>query len=200
VRSRREARFIRMSVSISYTTNPENIRAVLLLYADNPRKPSIHEVAALSGTTAHNIYAILQENLPPERYRLEKALRYSRSKTGVKNPMRGKSGSRHHGYQGVVQAKGGYLQLKVNGRYELLHRHVMAQALGMRRLPSHLDVHHIDKDKENNSLDNLALVTKSGHGKLHAENPGSSKLSLWEQWESGISRLKETNPTLLTDS
>jgi hypothetical protein len=28
-------------------------------------------------------------------------------------------------------------------------------------------VHHIDRDRSNNSDDNLALVTRAGHGRLH---------------------------------
>lgn len=185
-----------MSVSKTFTGDPENVRKVLALYRDNPRKPTITEVAALVGTTYHNVHTIIAQNMPADRRKAEKALRYSRSKMSKRNPMHGRSGSLHHGYQGVIAAKDGYLQLKVDGRYELLHRHVMAQQLGMKRLPAWLDVHHIDEIKHNCDPDNLAVVTKAGHGKLHAKRSQSERLPLWAQWESGTSRSTETTLTL----
>lgn len=49
---------------------------------------------------------------------------------------------------------------------KMLHRVVMEARLG-RRLKADEDVHHIDGDKTNNEDNNLALVTKSGHQRLH---------------------------------
>ena len=64
----------------------------------------------------------------------------------------------------------------------------MAEALGLESLPERLSVHHINKDKTDNRLDNLALVTSAGHQKLHACTPPSPKSTLWEQWVFGTSR------------
>lgn len=38
------------------------------------------------------------------------------------------------------------------------------------KAPSNLHIHHIDENKSNNSIDNLALVTNSGHIRIHAVN------------------------------
>jgi hypothetical protein len=67
----------------------------------------------------------------------------------------------------------GYLARKVryeDGRYatQLEHRVVMEQILG-RELSSQEIVHHKDKNKRNNSPENLELTTKSVHAKHHAE-------------------------------
>lgn len=183
-----------MSVSKAYTNDPKNVEAVLGLYLSD-EKPVVREVAQRLGTTAHNVQYILRTSLDPERLRAEQALRYSRSKMGERNPMQGRSGSLHHNYVGVIPDGHGYLQVKVSGKYVLLHRKVMADALGVERLPDWLDVHHIDENKHNNDLDNLALVTRSGHRRLHARRSDFEKLPLWAQWESGTSKSRGTIPT-----
>lgn len=48
----------------------------------------------------------------------------------------------------------------------LEHRYIIQQLLG-RPLLSSEQVHHIDGDRLNNSLDNLVLLTNSDHQKLH---------------------------------
>lgn len=49
---------------------------------------------------------------------------------------------------------------------KMIHRLVMEKFIG-RELFSHEVVHHIDGDKSNNSIDNLALMTTSAHARLH---------------------------------
>lgn len=67
------------------------------------------------------------------------------------------------------------VRIKTSGYYEItkgenkgrnLHTVIMEMKLG-RPLMSDECVHHIDEDKSNNSIDNLALVTKKGHARLH---------------------------------
>ena len=43
----------------------------------------------------------------------------------------------------------------------------MAEHLGLTEIPKGFVVHHIDGNKHNNDISNLALVTVSGHGKWH---------------------------------
>jgi hypothetical protein len=158
-------------------------------------KPTIQETARLCGTTFQNVSRILQMFMDDEEFRQEKALRYSRSRVGNLNPMLGRYGSQHHNYKGEIRTAQGYLQRKVGDRYVLSHRAVMAEALGLDFLPSHLEVHHIDGDKTNNSLDNLALATRSGHAKLHGKKSPFEKLPLWHQWEFGTSKSLTTIPS-----
>lgn len=184
-----------MSVSKTYVRNPQNVQQVLEQYkADD--KPTVPDLAARLGTTFHNVQHILKTHLSAEEYAAEKALRYSRSKAGLKNPMSDKSGSLHPNFIGDIEDGHGYLMRKVEGRYEQVHRIVMAEAIGLvpPLLPRSLHVHHIDGDKKNNVLDNLALVTPAGHRTLH-RTTGWSKSPLWEQWVSGTSRSQETTPT-----
>lgn len=175
-----------MSVSKRYVANPKNAEAVLKTYCGR-KKPTIKETAVILGTTFHNVHWILHEHLDPKKLKAEQALRYSKSMMR-ENPMRGLVGAKHHNYKGEVADGHGYLQTKINGRYVLVHRHVLAEALGLEILPSWFDVHHIDEDKQNNDITNLALVTPEGHSALHRKIPRSEKLPLWEQYQSGTLR------------
>jgi hypothetical protein len=56
----------------------------------------------------------------------------------------------------------------VNGKQMLVSRVVMAQHLG-RPLSSDELVHHINHDPFDNRLENLTIVTRSEHKKLHSE-------------------------------
>jgi hypothetical protein len=61
----------------------------------------------------------------------------------------------------------GYVEItrgEHKGRSE--HVRVMETRLGRRLRPDEV-VHHIDRDRSNNSIDNLALVTRAGHTRLH---------------------------------
>jgi len=183
-----------MSVSKGFVQDRNNVNEVLAAYLA-PDKPTLQQVALRLGTTFHNVQHIVTQGLSKEALKAEQALRYSRSKMGPDNPMTDKSGSQHHGFKGDVPDGHGYLQRKVGRRYEYVHRIVMAEALGMTKLPEWVEVHHIDEDKTNNALDNLAVVTKKGHRYLHAKRSLFARSPLWAQWVSGTSKSLETTPT-----
>lgn len=183
-----------MSVSMTYVRDKKNVKRVMDLYLSGQR-PTLEDVAKELGTTYQNVRYIAASELDPERYKLEKAIRYSRSKTGSLNPMNQKSGSQHHNFKGDIPDGHGYLMRKVGGKYHQVHRLMMAEALGLGELPSTFVVHHINGDSLDNRLDNFALVTPVGHGVLHSEGSYLSKLTIWEHWELGTSRLRETTPT-----
>jgi hypothetical protein len=116
--------------------------------------------------TVATVVEVLRRDIPKEELRRLKALKYSESKLGDKNPATGK---RPSNYRGECSDGRGYLTRVVNGERHFVHRVVMAEMLGMpvTALPSSLDVHHIDENKTNNSPDNLALVTRAGHAEIH---------------------------------
>lgn len=72
----------------------------------------------------------------------------------------------------------GYMRVYVPGHptasrdgYALEHRYVLYEA-GMRLPTGAWHVHHIDGDKANNAVDNLAVLTASAHHRLHARQSG----------------------------
>ena len=91
----------------------------------------------------------------------------------VKNNVNIKGHSKGHKAQhltdfnlacGSFKEKKGYI--KRAGQLE--HRAVMEQKLG-RKLRQGEYVHHIDCNKQNNSPENLMVVSKSEHAKIHAD-------------------------------
>jgi len=90
-----------------------------------------------------------------------------KSSAGNLNPMTGKTREQHHNWVGECDDGYGYLTCLHLGQRMFVHRVVMAEALGLSSLPEELDVHHIDGNKKNNVLDNLALVTRLGHRAIH---------------------------------
>jgi hypothetical protein len=61
-----------------------------------------------------------------------------------------------------------YKTIQVEKRQIRTHRYLMEKKLGRKLKPDEL-VHHIDENKNNNAIDNLVIVTRSEHKKLHPE-------------------------------
>jgi hypothetical protein len=59
----------------------------------------------------------------------------------------------------ISKNKGGYLQVKLNGRYRLLHQIISEIYLGKR--PVELVTNHIDGNKLNNRYGNLEYITRA---------------------------------------
>ena len=74
----------------------------------------------------------------------------------------------HPAYNGgTYHAPSGYIYLRQpDGTYKAEHRIVAEEMLG-RKLNENEIVHHIDENKQNNSKDNLIVMTREEHAKLH---------------------------------
>ena len=72
-------------------------------------------------------------------------------------------------YSGVIfcrdEKTGYYLNSTLRVR---MHRYVWEKEVG--KIPDGFEVHHLDRDKSNNSIDNLALMTEKGHKFIHCKD------------------------------
>jgi len=68
-------------------------------------------------------------------------------------------------FKGWYIDKQGYKYIRINRTYIAEHRHIMEQYLN-RKLKTSEYIHHIDGDRLNNHIENLALVSSSEHLKI----------------------------------
>src|SRR3990167_7721480 len=104
--------------------------------------------------------------------------RMSKQYIGKGNPMYGKatwnkgkklpqlSGKNNSNWKGGRFILQGYIHNSVNGVEIEEHRRVMEEYLG-RKLKSSEIVHHINHNKIDNRIENLMIVTRSEHVRIH---------------------------------
>jgi len=166
-----------MSRSKKWTTNEKNISEVIRLYR-GCNLLTLEKIALKLNTTFHNVQYIVRHHIPKEERRVLKILRYSASKAGDLNPMKGKNGAKHPNFIGDCQDGRGYLTRIHNGKRMFVHHIVMMEKLGLTEIPDGFMVHHIDGNGLNNALDNLVLCTSTAHRILHSREQDSETLRL----------------------
>jgi HNH endonuclease len=165
-----------VSVSKKWISDPKNIRQVLEKYKTSELKTA-YQIAEELGTSYHNVYHTLRNNIPMEERKALKAIRLSAGKLKEKNPMWGKMEQQHPNWKGECSDHKGYVTRMHNGKRTFVHQIVIMEALGLSEFPKGMVVHHINGDRLNNNLDNLALTTNIGHRKIHAlQNPDTKAL------------------------
>lgn len=78
--------------------------------------------------------------------------------------------------KGWIHQKYGYKVIRVNGKSVPEHRYIMEQHIG-RKLKHDEQVHHIDGNRLNNTIENLQIMTRAEHARLHMKRVGFPKLS-----------------------
>lgn len=160
----------------TYNVTQEEKDAIVYLYLHAPDKPTLDQVAREMDRSLHRtIVPVLKEYLGEEEFKKQKALRYSRSRRDTLKKRPDKCGTESPRYMGAVLDGNGYLLIlkpewytgKQGSKHIFLHHKVFCEATGMTEIPPGFVVHHVDGDRMNNSIDNLALLSASAHQKMH---------------------------------
>jgi HNH endonuclease len=101
---------------------------------------------------------------------------------------------RGHNRLGVGKGwiEGGYWHVSIDGQKVAFHRWLVEQMLG-RPLTSEEVVHHVDGDPLNNDPDNLVLLSRSEHQRLHT---AGIRRRRWSEQE--IARARELHEAGMT--
>jgi len=136
---------------------------------------TIQEIADMLGVAFWKVGGYLHKNYPIEHRLARKSICYRNSKLGNKNPSHGKNGKDSKKFIGdISDGKGYILNLKPDwytGRkgckHVFKHSIVMCESMFMSEIPQGFCIHHIDGNKTNNNINNLALMTLGAHSRLH---------------------------------
>ena len=140
-----------------------------------------------------------------EAYRERKRRLKSRATSGENHwhyGMRGRESplynpdSRYLSTQGywVVKAPEWWTGNTDDSNRVLEHRVVCAEKLGLTEIWENYEVHHIDEDKTNNDPDNLYMIHKFEHARLHVEGRLAEKVQRLSQVGVGPSGPKRPSP------
>lgn len=138
---------------------------------------TIDQIASSLDLGYKKVYNVIAKHYTVEQRQERKSRTYANSKRGDKNPMKDVTREDHPKWKGGVVPDGnGYLMVlkpdwyegRKGSNYVFQHTIVMCEALGLKKLPRGWVVHHIDKDKTNNDINNLTLLTNGAHMRLHS--------------------------------
>lgn len=166
--------FVKKGNAVSHDVDAEKVAIICNLFENT--NMDLQSIRKTVGIRYDRMLSVISEHFSEEYCNQRKSKLYRLSKLGDKNPMLGKEKEQHPRYKGTVNDGNGYLMClkpnwytgRVGSKYVFVHSVVMCEHLGITEIPKGYIVHHIDGNKHNNNIDNLALMTISGHGKLHA--------------------------------
>lgn len=118
-----------------------------------------------------NIFKKYPEDFKRER----KARSYSRSKSGDNNHWTGVTGSDHPKFKGDISDGKGYTLVlrpdwftgRTGSNHVFKHHVVLCANLNLNEIPEGYVVHHCNCVPTDNDFNNLVLMTRSEHGRLH---------------------------------
>ena len=161
--------------------DPQTIEAVCRMYKYTDTR--IQDIALEFHLNNYVLQVILDRNFSQKFQDDRKSRIYRKSWVGRENWMTGRTGEAHPNYKGLVEDGHGYYMIikpswytgRAKSEYVFYHTVVMCEALGLTELPAGFVIHHIDGNKKNNDISNLALINISGHSKLHMIQRNLSK-------------------------
>lgn len=152
-------------------TNPEEGIAFVNEYLSSER-PYFKELCQKYKVSLSKGRNYLKRYLTEEQRKEQHSLRVAQARFA----RNGATGKHSANYKGICVDSEGYASVYTTALDEetsraRLNRKVFAEALGIdvHCIPQSLEVHHIDTDRLNNNLDNLALCTRQAHAKLHKQ-------------------------------
>lgn len=161
---------------MAWSINEPNVATMAVMYAHGQSIPQISEKTGINRSRVRSellkFGIVLRSRAEGVRMRDDlgshmKGKTRTFSDEWKANISAGRTEWANQNAKGVSTKATGYV---VRTRGEDIHRgeHVviMEARLGRRLLPDEV-VHHIDRDRSNNDPNNLALVTRSGHARLH---------------------------------
>jgi hypothetical protein len=136
----------------------------------------IDQIARKFGVRTSRIMEIQQNEFHPHFIAERKRQCYSASKSGNKNPMWGIEPEQHPRFIGEVADGNGYIMVlkpdwftgRPGSKHVFKHTVVMCENLGITELPRGFVVHHINHDRTDNTIDNLALMSVNAHSRIHS--------------------------------
>ncbi len=80
-----------------------------------------------------------------------------------------KKGKEHPRFKdGLAGKRGQYKRVQINKKRVNLSHKIFCEFHNIASVPKGFVIHHIDENKDNNSIENLMMLSKSKHSKLHA--------------------------------
>lgn len=166
--------FVRKRSNYEKPVPEDKVNIICNLFANT--NMDLQSIRTEVGIRYDRMLSVISENFSEEYCNQRKSKLYRLSKLGEKNPTYGKAGKDHPNYKGIVNDGNGYLMClkpewytgRVGSKHVFVHSVVVCENIGLTEIPHGYVVHHIDGNKKNNSIDNLALMTISAHGKIHA--------------------------------
>lgn len=143
------------------------------------------QIANKLGIPVSHVYKFVKANYTKEERKARKAKCYRNAKLGDKTPMKGKTGSAHPNFIGVVSDNKGYLMVlkpswytgRKGSKHVFLHSVVVCENLGITEVPAGWCVHHCDENPHNNCFSNLVVLTMGDHRRLHNSLKGPTTIS-----------------------
>jgi len=86
-----------------------------------------------------------------------------------------------------------YKMIQFNGKRMSEHARAMCIALNIPLIPKGFIIHHLDENKRNNDINNLALITITAHNRIHSHeawNKGMDK-GINKKWDNALIKIRK---------